>query len=247
MAKEKAYKLLAIQERISNTKAKELIDKGLVSVGGRKITVARGEIGTDTKFSVQETTKVKVIFEDNDIIAVNKPPFDTAENVAKTFPKAMLLNRLDKETSGVMLFAKNEAFRRKAVGEFKHKRVYKEYVAIVEGKVCEEEVCDLPIITYKGKTARSKIDLVNGKSAKTTIYPMFIEGNKSKIKVVIEDGRTHQIRVHLAYMNYPIIGDKQYGKNSTHTNRVLLHSKKTKIFDYVFEAKEPKEFYKLGF
>jgi 23S rRNA pseudouridine1911/1915/1917 synthase len=247
MGKGKAYKLVALQENISNTKAKELIDKGLVSVGGRKITIARGEISDYTVFKVQQPQITKVIFEDNDVIAVNKPAFETAENVSKLFPQAILLNRLDKETSGVMLFAKNEEFRNKAIKEFKQNRVYKEYVAIVEGKVAEEEVIDQPIITHKGKMARSKIDLEIGKPAKTTITPMFIEGNKSKIKIVIEHGRTHQIRVHLASVKLPILGDSQYGKTSSHTNRMLLHSKITKIFDYVFEAKEPKDFKKFGF
>ncbi|CAI8216633.1 MAG: Ribosomal large subunit pseudouridine synthase D [Arcobacter lacus] len=78
--------------------------------------------------------------------------------------------------------------------------------------------------------------------AKSTVFPMYVEGNKSKVKVVIETGRTHQIRVHLNYVGYPIIGDAVYGKAVKNVNRVLLHSKKTKIFDYEFEAKEPSEF-----
>jgi 23S rRNA pseudouridine1911/1915/1917 synthase len=246
MAKDKAYKLVAIQANISNTKAKELIDKGLVSVGGRKLTIARGEISDATIFKIQEPQKTRVIFEDDDVLAVDKPPFETAENISKLFPYAILLNRLDKETSGVMLFAKNEEFRTKAIREFKNNRVYKEYVAIVEGKVAEETIVDQPIITHKGKIARSKIDHQLGKPAKTTIIPMFIEGNKSKIKIVIEHGRTHQIRVHLASLKLPIIGDSQYGKMSSHTNRMLLHSKKTELLGYTFVSKPPKEFNRFG-
>ena len=90
--------------------------------------------------------------------------------------------------------------------------------------------------------AKSKVDAKKGKPAKSTVYPMLVEGNKSKIKIVIESGRTHQIRVHLHHVGLPIIGDAIYGKPSTNINRVLLHSKITKIFDYVFEAKEPREF-----
>lgn len=242
-ALDKAYKVLAKQENISNSKAKELIDRGLVSVGNKKVTIARGEIKTDTTFKVKKVAPVKVIFQDDDIIAVNKPPFLNAEDVCKNFPDAILLNRLDKETSGVMLFAKNEEFRRKAIKEFAAEKVYKEYVAIVEGKVIEEIEINQPILTIKTKgKAFSKIDYLKGKMAKSTMYPMFVEGNKSKVKVVIETGRTHQIRVHLSYAGYPIIGDAQYGKPVKNVNRVLLHSKKTKIFDYEFVAPEPSEF-----
>ena len=123
---EKAYKLVAIQEGISNNKAKELIDKGLVSVNGKKLLIARGMIKEDTIFKVNKLPVAKVIFEDEDIIAVNKPAFLNASEVEESFNEAVLLNRLDKETSGVMLLAKNETFRKMAIKEYKQNRVYKE-------------------------------------------------------------------------------------------------------------------------
>ena len=82
---DKAYKLLAIQEKISNAKKKDLIDRGLVKVGDKKVMIARGEIKVDTKFSVKELAKTKVIFEDDDILVVDKPAFITADEVAKNF------------------------------------------------------------------------------------------------------------------------------------------------------------------
>lgn len=244
---EKAYKLLAFQEGISNGKAKELIDKGVVTVGGKKLQVARGEMKEDTIFKVKDIANARVIFEDDDILVVDKPAHLNSQEVEKKFPQAVLLNRLDKETSGVMLLAKNEEFRKKAINEFKNNKVYKEYVAIVDGKIVEEEVIDLPISTIKGKTARSRIDEQHGKPAKTTVYPNMVEGKKSKIKIIIENGRTHQIRVHLQYAGMPIIGDLQYGKASNQVTRVMLHSKVTRILGYEFQAKEPKEFYHFGF
>ncbi len=248
MEYDKAYKLLAKQENISNSKAKELIDKGLVRVGGRKVTIARGEIKVNTKFNVKDVEPIRMIFQDDDIVAIDKPAFLTADEISKKFPDYFLLNRLDKETSGVMLFAKNEAFQSKAIREFKNNRVYKEYVAVVEGKVIDEVEIDKPILTTRDRkgSARSKVDTKKGKPAKSTVYPMFVEGNKSKVKVVIDTGRTHQIRVHLNSIGFPIIGDATYGKPSSNVTRVLLHSKRTKIFDYDFESKEPKEFRVFG-
>ncbi len=244
---EKAYKLLAIQENISNGKAKELIDKGVVSVNGQKLMIARGEIKEDAVFNVKEIASARVIFEDDDILVVDKPAFLNAQEVESRFPQAVLLNRLDKETSGVMMLAKNEIFRQKAIKEFKNNKVYKEYVAIVEGKIVEELEITLPISTIKGKTASSRIDELHGKPAKTTVYPYMVEGNKSKIKIIIENGRTHQIRVHLQAVNMPIIGDLKYGRPSNQVQRVMLHSKVTRILSYEFQAKEPKEFHHFGF
>lgn len=244
---EKAYKLLAIQEGISNGKAKQLIDRGVVSVNGKKITIARGEIREDTIFKIKDIVSPRVIFEDDDILAIDKPAFLNASEVEKMFPQAVLLNRLDKETSGVMLMAKNEEFRQKAIKEFKNHKVYKEYVAIVDGKIVEELTIDYPISTIKGKVARSRIDEKFGKPAITHITPYMVEGKKSKIKIVIENGRTHQIRVHLQHVGIPIIGDLQYGKASNQVQRVMLHSKVTRILGYEFQAKEPKEFYHFGF
>jgi len=247
MAKEKAYKLLAIQEGISNKKAKDMIDKGIVTVNGKKLLVARGEISESSSFRVNYIAKAKVIFEDDDILVVDKPAFLIASEVEQMFPQAVLLNRLDKETSGVMMLAKNEEFRLRAIKEFKQKKVYKEYVAVVEGKVVEDVIINKPIHTIKGKSAKSKIDDTLGKPALTTMSPYMIEGNKSKVKLIIENGRTHQIRVHLQYAGFPIIGDLQYGRSSNQVQRMMLHSKVTRIFGYEFQAKEPREFYHFGF
>ena len=82
---DKAYKVLAQQENISNSKAKELIDRGVVKVGEQKVLIARGEIRTDTKFNIKEIGKIKVIFEDKDILVVDKPAFLTADDVAKKY------------------------------------------------------------------------------------------------------------------------------------------------------------------
>ena len=87
-------------------------------MGDKKVLIARGEIRTDTRFTIKEINKIRVIFQDKDILVVDKPAFLTAEEVMKKYEGAILLNRLDKETSGVMMFAKNEEFQKKAIKEF---------------------------------------------------------------------------------------------------------------------------------
>lgn len=242
--KEKAYKLLAMQENISNRAAKELIDRGLVYSGGRKITVARGEIDDKTKFKVNEIKKAKKIFEDSKIIAVDKPAFLTAEEVASEYKEARLLHRLDRETSGVLLLTKDEAFHEKAVEAFKNKEVKKEYFAIVSGIFIEAVSINMPLLTIKkGNAAYAKISLTKGKEAISHFEPMSVAGKISKIKAVIETGRTHQIRAHLQYANFPILGDTLYGGKPS--KRIMLHAHKISLLGYEFESEEPKEFIQM--
>ncbi|CZE46979.1 pseudouridine synthase family protein [Campylobacter geochelonis] len=233
MSKEKAYKLLAIQEGISNNEAKDLIDDGLVSLHGEKLSIARGLVDTKAKFSVQKIAKPAVIFQDENIMAINKPPFITSEKIATMF-KFELLNRLDKETSGVLLLVKNDEFKEEAIKEFKKLNVEKIYIAVVNGIVSEEISVDEPILTIKGKGgAISKISPL-GKTALSKIHPIMVSGKKSLVKVVIKTGRTHQIRVHLASLGYGVIGDEKYGKNRS--KRMFLHAYKTSLLGYEFIA-----------
>lgn len=237
-----AYKLLAQQEGISNNKAKKLIDDGLVSINNEKVLIARAEVPQKTRFSVQKIEKPQVLFEDENLLALDKPPFLASEDIK--IEGATLIHRLDKETSGILLFSKNEEFRQKCVEEFKANRVKKLYIAWVEGMVIEEVTIDKAIKTIKKGAAYSKIDK-SGKSAKSIVTPLEVHGKKSKVQVEILTGRTHQIRVHLKSINHPIIGDVQYGSRYK-ASRVMLHASYIKIFDYEIKSKEPKSFNNFG-
>ncbi len=240
MARDKAYKVLARQKGLSNNKAKELIDRGLVYVGDKKVKIARAEISEDTNFRIEYPEDIEILYEDEDIVAVNKPAQVDSYDIQDAIEGAQLLHRLDRETSGVLLLGRNEAFIEKAVNEFKNRRVKKEYVAWVEGVVYEPIEIDEPIHTVKKGKAFSIIDPLRGKKAHTLVKPEEVQGKKSKVHIEISTGRTHQIRVHLAHAGHPVVGDEQYGSR-TQSKRILLHSAKMQIFDYVFEAKEPKD------
>jgi len=240
MATDKAYKVLAQQQGISNKKAKELIDRGLVFVDDRKVKIARAEINTETKFRIEYPEDIEILYEDEDIVAVNKPAQVDSYEIQDAIAGAELLHRLDRDTSGVLLLGRNEDFIKKAVNEFKNRRVEKHYVAWVDGVIYEEIVIDEPIFTVKKGKAFSMIDPVRGKKAHTLVKPEEVQGKKSKVHIEISTGRTHQIRVHLAHAGHPVIGDEQYGSR-TQSKRILLHSAKMKILDYEFNAKEPKD------
>ncbi len=239
MQTQKAYKLLAEQLGVSNNEAKTLIDNGLVSTGGKRLEIARAELPLGTKFSVTKRQKPRKIFEDENLVAVEKPPFVTSEEVAKEFGFA-LLNRLDKETSGVMLLYKSEEFRQNAVAEFAANRVEKLYYAIVKGVVAEEFEITAPLTTTKTKGgAFTRVDK-HGKSAFTRVLPQSVSGKKSLVKVQIQTGRTHQIRVHLASAGFGVLGDEKYAKSKA--KRIYLHSAKISLLGYSFESKLDQSF-----
>ncbi len=240
MATDKAYKILAQQQGISNKKAKELIDRGLVFVDDRKVKIARAEINTETKFRIEYPDDIEILYQDEDIIAINKPAQVDSYEIQDAIEGAELLHRLDRDTSGVLLLGRNEDFIKKAVNEFKNRRVEKHYVAWVDGVIYENIEIDEPIFTVKKGKAFSMIDPVRGKKAHTLVKPEEVQGKKSKVHIEISTGRTHQIRVHLAHVGHPVIGDEQYGSR-TQSKRVLLHSSKIKLLDYEFNAKEPKD------
>ncbi len=240
MSKEKAYKLLALQEGISNSAAKDLIDRGMVYANNKKVVIARGEIDAKTRFVVEKVEKIRPIFENDDLIVVDKPAFMNSDEIERQFPGSQLLHRLDRETSGVLLLVKNEEFRTRAIKAFKNDEVYKEYSAWVEGHITDPQVIDKPILTEKrGGKAYSKISK-QGKPAITEITPELISGKKTKLKIVIHHGRTHQIRTHLRSINYPIIGDEQYGGRPS--KRVMLHARVIELLGLRFEVPEPKAF-----
>lgn len=240
MATEKAYKILATQEGISNSQAKSMIDRGLVYVGNKKVMIARGEIDAKTTFRVIKIEKAKPIFENDDLVVVDKPAYVNSDEIERQFKPAVLLHRLDRETSGVLMLVKNEEFREKAITEFRKDNVYKEYIAWVEGIISEPIEVDKAILTQKKNNKAYSNVSGKGKPARSEFFPDIVSANKTKIKCIIHHGRTHQIRTHLRYIDHPIVGDEQYG--GRRAKRVMLHAHKVRLLGFEFVAKEPKMF-----
>ena len=239
MKSEKAYVLLAKQEGISNKKAKDLIDRGMVYARDQKVKIARGLLPVNTRFKIEQVKKPEIIFEDENLLVIDKPPYVTSEEIGKMF-ETPLLHRLDKETSGILLLVKSDDFRKRAIKEFKNRKVYKEYLVWVSGILAEPMKIDFPIKVIKGRYGAIAKVSADGEEAITEIEPVLAFRTKSKVKAVIHTGKTHQIRAHLRAVDHPIIGDEKYG--GVPYKRVMLHHHKFKIFDYEFVSPEPRDF-----
>lgn len=240
MHTDKAYKILAKAHGISHKKAKALIDDSRVCVNGRKITLARAEIPYNATFEILDIKSPQILFRDENILAIDKPAFIESYDLLTEFQQWRLLNRLDKETSGVILLTKEDSdFTLKAKEAFKTNQVYKEYIAIAHGRVVDNVVIEKPLITIKKGFAKSYVNK-NGSHAHTQLIPLGIVGKKTLLKVLISTGRTHQIRVHCQSIGHPLCGDRIYGIKDN-AKRLMLHSHKISILGYEFNAPIPKE------
>lgn len=160
-----------------------------------------------------------ILHEDEDYIVINKPPLvasledrNSQVNIHKLAldynEELILCHRLDKETSGCLLLAKNEEAYRFASIQFEHRKVNKIYHAIVGGlHEWRDKEVDLPLMIQSNKVVVSP----KGKASKTTFNTLELYKKQSLIQCQPESGRMHQIRVHLAQLDASIIGDALYG------------------------------------
>lgn len=188
--------------------------------------------------------KLDILYCDEDILAINKPSgllsvpgrgiekYDSASvrvhRLIQSSPLLPSVHRLDMDTSGVLIFALTEEAKRKLSMQFERRETEKTYHAIVEGAILEEEgVIDKPIRLDVENRPYQIVDFVQGKSAVTKykrgkIY--YKDGRLvTQLEVFPQTGRTHQIRVHLSSIGFPIVGDRLYGTNEGE-ERLYLHA-----------------------
>lgn len=231
---DKAYKILAAREKISNREAKSLLDSGRVQSNGKKVR-ASDVISEKLPLKILALDSCEILFQNDEILALNKPSAIDCAHLEREFGGFKLLHRLDKPTSGVILLAREGSeFQKAALNAFKNELVYKEYLALVGGIVAESRIIELPILTEKNHFAKSKIDVKHGRRAISEITPLQILGKKTLLKVVIKTGRTHQIRVHLSAINHAIYGDSSYGGREF--PRLMLHAHKIALLGREFCA-----------
>ena len=276
-------KALVTYAQVSRQQVKRWLDSGVVRVNGRAVVIAKWVVRTGDRLAVEDggVTEqarerragrrfVEVLYEDDTLIAVDKPPGmivvpeerTTTPTVVdavraylrRKYPSSRgtyirALHRLDSGTSGIVLLAKSRAGEA-VIQQFKRYSVHRDYLAIVQGAVAREAgTLDQPVA--KGRFGRGRKAMAVGHrpeaqpkdpllpSGKPAITHFTVEERyraATLLNIRVETGRTHQIRVHLAAIGHPLVGDELYGPNRPHNapgklarGRQALHATRLKL------------------
>lgn len=250
------------------------IAAGYVKVNGHVETSVKKTLGEDDviTYAIPATPDyndhtLPVVYQDDNVIVVNKPAgilthskgaLNDEFTVAEFFRSKTtyhsdtnrpgIIHRLDRDTSGVMIGARNDETASLLQKQFSTRKVKKTYYAVVDGvPKTEEAIIDLPIARHPTAPSTFRVH-AGGKTAQTAYRVIASNGKYSLIKLQPHTGRTHQLRVHMAYIGTPIHGDRVYGKAA---DRLYLHAAALEITipkgqRRIFEVPVPDEFAQLG-
>jgi 23S rRNA pseudouridine1911/1915/1917 synthase len=260
---------------ITRSMASKLIKMGHVKLNGSIVTKTSQKVKESDKIVVDYDSNeydqslnidLPIIYEDSDVVVINKPVgilshakgnFNKEATVETWLkprivdiegPRAGIVHRLDRATSGVMILAKTMVAQKKLSKQFADRKAKKTYMAIVDGNLKENEaIIDLPIERNPKKPQTFRVG-INGKSALTAYKVIKSNDKYSLIELKPTTGRTHQLRVHLHYLGHPISGDVIY--EGSKQDRMYLHALSLEITlpnseRKIFDADLPKEFNKL--
>ena len=274
--------LTSLEPEITRSRLKNLINDGHVTVNGQavkpKYKVQAGDKISLVKSEPQsleltpENIPLDIVYEDDDVIVVNKPqgmvvhpapghPDHTLVNallyhsplstINGTF-RPGIVHRIDKDTSGLLMVAKNDLAHQSLAEQLRNKTNKREYLALVYGQIKEDEgTIDAPL--GRNPQDRKKQAVVkSGRHAVTHFKVMKRYDNFTLVKCILETGRTHQIRVHMKYIGHPLVGDPLYGprkvigKDGQFLHAALLGFKHPRTGkELVFEAPLPENFQKM--
>jgi 23S rRNA pseudouridine1911/1915/1917 synthase len=240
---------------LSRSHARRLIDEDLVTVDGRREhpshqlasgarVVATLPVAEDAR-PAAESIPLSVIYEDEDVIVVNKPagltvhpapghPSGTLVNAllaiapelaeARETMRPGIVHRLDKDTSGLLVVARSDRARASLINQLKEREVHKTYLALVQG-VPEPTQGTIEAPIGRHPRNRKKMAVVaGGREAETRYRVREVLDSFALLEVEPVTGRTHQVRVHLAAIGHPVVGDGAYGRRSPLVGRQFLHA-----------------------
>ncbi|PPR09918.1 MAG: Ribosomal large subunit pseudouridine synthase A [Proteobacteria bacterium] len=184
--------------------------------------------------------EIEILYQDKYLLVVNKPSGmlsikgsrpekgkSLIEILQEDFPSASIVHRLDMDTSGVMVIPTNRMAHRSIAKQFEERTTSKRYEAVVWGVMQNDEgEVNAALIADKNNPPRQKVDETNGKHAKT-LYKVIDRTDKvTKLSLTPVTGRSHQLRVHLLSLGFPIVGDSLYseGEALEYADRLQLHS-----------------------
>ena len=263
----------------SRSQIKQLLDGGNITVNGKtekaKYKVKSGDVirleepETKTLELRPENIPLDLVYEDDDVIVINKPqgmvvhpapghddhtlvnallyhcPLSTING---TF-RPGIVHRIDKDTSGLLMVAKNDKAHRFLAEQLKDKTNIREYVALVHGRIAEDEGTINAPIGRSLKDRKKQAVVKDGRNAVTHFEVLKRYRDYTLVKCILETGRTHQIRVHMKYIGHPLVGDPLYGpKKTIKGNGQFLHAGKLGFVHpttgklLIFEAPLPKIF-----
>lgn len=236
----------------AKNKAKTYIKLGFISVNNKKITKLPYNVKVGDTITIDEnittTNNFKIIYEDNNYLVVDKDAglltistSNQNKNNELTLYKlvreylnnkreyAFIVNRIDKETSGLVIFVKNEALKEKLQSNWNNIVKKRGYIAIVSGIISKSGRIENYL--YEDKLTFSHSTKVGGKLAITNYKPIKINDKYTMLDINIETGRKNQIRVHMTEMNHPIVGDKKYYSKDNSLKRLALHHYEISLID----------------
>lgn len=278
--KERLDQFLAKKMDVSRSKIQKLISEGKVLVDGKTVSASflvdyenDIEVNDELNYEItveKENIPLDIVYEDDYLLIVNKKSgmvvHPAAGNYSGTLVNALLyrfdlkggsekyrpgiVHRIDKDTSGLMVVAKDEKTHELLSEMIKNKEVERKYIAIVEGVIPHETgTIDAPIGRDINNRQKMAVTSVNGKDSITHFRVLERFSKYTLIECTLETGRTHQIRVHMAYIGYPIVNDPVYGRSKSTTEYgQYLHSKSIRFIhpitkkEIYFETDMPLEF-----